>query len=86
MRIYMQTQNAPEQPLRFYQLHLQQDLLGGWLLVRELGIQGQRGQVTKEFFECREDAVQAFERRRDMQLKRGYRVVYREGSLPEACR
>ncbi|MES9937792.1 MAG: hypothetical protein ABW153_15205, partial [Sedimenticola sp.] len=29
MRIYMQTPHIPEQPLRFYHLHLQQDLLGG---------------------------------------------------------
>lgn len=83
MRIYMQTQFSPEQPLRFYQLHLQQDLLGGWLLVRESGVQGKRGQVTKEYFEQRDAAEKALERRRDMQLRRGFRVVFREGSLRE---
>ena len=84
MRIYMQTQYQPEQPLRFYQLHLQPDLLGGWTLVRESGLQGARGQVTKEYFTRREEAEQMLIRRRDMQLKRGYRVVYREGILKEA--
>lgn len=84
MRIYMQTQYQPEQPLRFYQLHLQPDLLGGWTLVRESGLQGARGKVTKEYFTRREEAEQMLIRRRDMQLKRGYRVVYREGILREA--
>lgn len=84
MRIYMQTQYQPEQPLRFYQLHLQPDLLGGWTLVRESGLQGARGKVTKEYFTRREEAEQMLIRRRDMQLQRGYRVVYREGILREA--
>jgi predicted DNA-binding WGR domain protein len=83
MRIYMQTQVSPEQPLRFYHLHLQQDLLGGWSLVRESGVQGGRGQITKEFFQEREEAERTLIRRRDMQIKRGYRVVFREGSPRE---
>lgn len=84
MRIYMQTLHAPEQPLRYYHLHLQPDLLGGWNLVRESGIQGTRGQVTKEHFDTREAAEQTLIKRRDMQLKRGYRVVFREGAPREA--
>ena len=82
MRIYMQTQPSPEQPLRFYQLQLQQDLLGGWSLVRESGIQGGRGQVTKEFFNNRDDAVLKLIHRRDSQLRRGFHTVFREG-MPE---
>ena len=81
MRIYMQTQVTPEQPLKFYQLQLQQDLLSGWSLVRETGYQGSRGKVYREYFEQREDAEQALIKRRDMQLKRGYRIVFREGEL-----
>lgn len=84
MRIYMQTLHSPEQPLRYYHLHLQPDLLGGWSLVRETGIQGTRGQVTKEHFEGREEAERTLIKRRDMQLKRGYRVVYREGTPRES--
>lgn len=83
MRIYMQTLPAPEHLLRFYHLHLQQDLLGGWSLVRESGIQGRRGQVTKEYFDNRENAENTLVKRRDAQLKRGYRIVFREGAVSE---
>ncbi len=71
MRIYMQTQATPEQPLKFYLLQLQQDLLSGWSLVRESGFQGSRGRVYREFFDHREEAEQALIKRRDLQLKRG---------------
>ena len=81
MRIYMQTQYAPEQPLRFYHLHLQPDLLGGWTLVRESGIQGTKGRVTREYFREREAAERKMMQRRDMQIHRGYRVVFREGAF-----
>ena len=84
MRIYMQTQHIPEQPLRFYHLHLQQDLLGGWSLVRESGLQGKRGQVKRVYFKTREEAETALIKYRDMQLRRGYRVVFREGIIQEA--
>ncbi len=76
----MQTQYSPEQPLRFYHLHLQPDLLGGWKLIRESGIQGRRGQVTQEYFEHWDDAERTLIRRRDAQLKRGFRVVFKEGA------
>ncbi|MEJ1298862.1 MAG: WGR domain-containing protein [Candidatus Sedimenticola sp. (ex Thyasira tokunagai)] len=83
MRIYMQTQPSPEQPLRFYQLQLQQDLLGGWSLVRESGVQGGRGQVTKEYFSDRDEAIQKLIKRRDSQLRRGFHTVFREGMPSE---
>ena len=83
MRIYMQTQATPDQPLKFYQLQLQQDLLSGWSLVRESGFQGSRGRVYREFFDQREEAEQALIKRRDMQLKKGYRIVFREGELQQ---
>ena len=84
MRIYMQTQYAPGQPLRFYHLHLQKDLLGGWILVRESGMQGKRGQVTQEYFDDLEEAQKSLMKRRDMQLRRGFKVVFREGAGGEA--
>ena len=80
MRIYMQTPYAPDQQIRFYHLHLQKDLLGGWILVRESGVQGKRGQVTQEYFSDLEEAQHTLEKRRDMQLRRGFRVVFREGA------
>ena len=79
MRIYMQTLYSAEQPLRFYHLHLQPDLLGGWTLIRESGLQGRKGQVKKEYFESRSEAERSLIDRRDVQIKRGYRVVFREG-------
>jgi len=76
----MQTPQLQDQPLRFYQLHLQPDLLDGWMLVRESGFQGSRGQVKRTHYKNREDAEQAMTRLRDMQAKRGYMVVFREGA------
>jgi predicted DNA-binding WGR domain protein len=84
MRIYMQTTHNPEQPLRYYQLQIQQDLLGGWVLVRESGVQGMRGQVKTEHFEQREEAERRLIHFRDQQSKRGYRVVFREGAQLDA--
>ncbi len=80
MRIYMQTRCTPDQPLRFYHLHLQPDLLGGWSLIRESGVQGTRGQSKKAYYKHRSEAEHALMRLRDNQLRRGYRVVFREGS------
>jgi len=80
MRIYMQTTQSQDQPLRFYQLHLQQDLLGSWVVVRESGFQGNRGQVKRSHFKGRAEAEQAMSRLRDMQAKRGYQVVFIQGS------
>ncbi|MFC1339183.1 MAG: WGR domain-containing protein [gamma proteobacterium symbiont of Phacoides pectinatus] len=85
MRIYMQTPHSPENPLRFYQLHLQQDLLGHWTLIRESGLQGSRGSVKRNVYDTREEAEQAMERLRDMQLHRGYKVMFREGSPQDEC-
>ena len=50
MRIYMQTLHSPEQPLRFYHLHLQPDLLDGWNLVRESGLQGSILELMKTLY------------------------------------
>ncbi|PLY17027.1 MAG: hypothetical protein C0631_00375 [Sedimenticola sp.] len=79
MRIYMQTPYIPPNPMRFYHLHLQKDLLGGWTLVRESGPQGGRGQLTKTHFDSWDAAEAAMIKFRDAQIKRGYRVVFREG-------
>lgn len=76
----MQTVQGQDQPLRFYQLHLQQDLLGSWVLVRESGFQGNRGQVKRSYFSDRDDAEQAMAKMRDMQTRRGYQVVFVEGT------
>ena len=79
----MQTRYDPDHPLRFFHLHLQPDLLGGWILIRESGLQGARGRASREYFEQREMAERALIRYRDQRLKQGYRVVFREGELGE---
>lgn len=79
MRIYMQTPHSTERPPRFYHLFLQEDLLGGWTLVKEWGFQGASGTVHREYFSDRDAAMQALISSRDAQLKRGYRVMFTKG-------
>jgi len=79
MRIYLQTPAGEDRPPRYYQLSLQEDLLGGWSLVKQWGYQGASGTMQREHFETHEDAVAAMMRHRDLQLKRGYRVMFFQG-------
>jgi predicted DNA-binding WGR domain protein len=76
MRIYMQIPPEGDKAPRFYHLHLQEDLLEGWSLIREWGYQGARGRVIHEQYPDRESAEAALLRVRDEQLRRGYRVVF----------
>lgn len=80
MRIYMQIQPLDNKPPRFYQLHLQEDLLGGWTLIKEAGYQGSSGKIFKEHHQIYEDAVKSMIKTRDQQIKRGYRIVFSEGA------
>jgi predicted DNA-binding WGR domain protein len=80
MRIYMQIQPLDNKPPRFYQLHLQEDLLGGWTLIKEMGYQGSSGKVIQEHHQIYEDAVNALIKTRDQQIQRGYRIVFSEGT------
>jgi predicted DNA-binding WGR domain protein len=61
MQIPPQSDKAP----RYYHLHLQEDLLEGWTLIREWG-----------YFPDRETAESALMATRDEQAKRGYQVVF----------
>ena len=79
MRIYMQTPVGTDAAPRYYHLHLQEDLLEGWTLVREWGYQGSSGRVVREHFPEREQAENALLKVRNEQLKRGYRVVFIQG-------
>ncbi|HOX72909.1 MAG TPA: WGR domain-containing protein [Dokdonella sp.] len=79
MRIYMQTRSDESGTPRFYQLSLQQDLLGGWTLFREWGQQGARSSMKREIYLDRDSALSAFEKARDSQVKRGFRVVFSQG-------
>ncbi len=76
MRIYMQIPPSDAQAPKFYHLHLQEDLLEGWTLVREWGFQGSRGRMVKDHYPDRESAEQAMLSVRDAQLKKGYQIVF----------
>ena len=76
MRIYMQIPTEGDKAPRFYHLHLQEDLLEGWTLIREWGYQGASGRVVREHFPDHESAQAALLALRDEQLRRGFRVVF----------
>jgi len=79
MRIYMQTVVDENAPMRFCQLILQQDMLGGWTLIKERGTQGGRGRLQREHHESYEQAEAAMMRARDSLVAKGYRVVFMRG-------
>ena len=60
MRIYMQTRADVAESPRFYQLSLQQDLLGGWTLFRESGQIGGRSTLKREQYLDQASALAAF--------------------------
>mgnify|MGYP001798397426 CR=1 FL=1 len=80
MRLLRQHPPAGGEARRCGQLTLQQDMRGGWLLVRESGHIGQRSTTAKseQFFDQGE-ALAAFERHRDQNVKRGFQVMFVQG-------
>lgn len=78
----MQASPEPDKPPKYYQLVLQEDLLEGWTLVREWGLQGSPGRIKRDHFPDREQAQHALLLVRDAQIKRGYQVVYMQGTDP----
>jgi predicted DNA-binding WGR domain protein len=80
MRIFLQQKPAAGEAPRYFQLMLQQDLLGGWTLVRESGQLGGKVQLKREVFLEQAQAVSAFEKARDLQIKRGFQIMFAEGA------
>ena len=76
MRIYMQIPPEGEKAPRYYHLHLQEDLLEGWTLIREWGYQGASGRIKREHFDDQTAAQAAMLKIRDQQIKRGFQVVF----------
>ncbi len=76
----MQMPASGDHPPRYYQLLLQEDLLGGWSLIRESGRQDAVGRSKREFFSSHEAAECAMIKARDIQVARGFRVVFVEGA------
>ncbi len=75
----MQTQATDGAPPRFYQLILQQDLLGGWNLLRQYGITGLAGTQRRKHFTSLPQAMDALAQARDEQLAKGYRITFTQG-------
>jgi len=80
MRVFMQTKPDNAEAPRFYQIALQQDLLGGWMLTREWGRQGGRVSLKRDVYLERDAALAAFEHVRDAQLKRGFHIMFSRGT------
>ena len=80
MRIYLQSQQADTGVIRFVHLVLQEDLMGGWTLIRESGKQGSPGTIKREHFEQQDQALDAMMKWRDKNINRGYQVAFIQGA------
>lgn len=76
----MQKTAEANSPPKFYHVMLQQDLLEGWILIKEWGNQGSSGRVKREHFDTRDAAEQVLMQTRDAQVGRGYHVVFVQGT------
>lgn len=80
MRLLLQQRPDGREPPRFVQLMLEPDLLGGWSLVRETGQIGGRSSVRREQYLDQASAVAALEHARDLQLKKGFQLMFVQGA------
>ena len=80
MRLLLQQRPEGHEAPRFVQLMLQPDLLGGWTLLRETGQIGGRSSVRREQFLDQASAVAALEQARDQQLRRGFQLMFAQGT------
>ena len=79
MRLFLQQRPVAGESPRYVQLTLQPDLFGGWELLRETGQTGGRAQLRRELFLQHDDAIHAFEKARDGQIKKGFQVMFTAG-------
>lgn len=79
MRLLLQQRPEGREAPRFVQLMLQPDLLGGWTLVRETGQIGGKSTVRREQYLDQDAAVSALETARDLQIRRGFQLMFAEG-------
>jgi predicted DNA-binding WGR domain protein len=80
MRLLLQQKPLAGEAPKYVQLMLQQDLLGGWALLRESGLIGGKTQFKREQYLDRDAALAAFERARDAQLRKGFQVMFAQGA------
>ena len=79
MRVLMQQPPHGQEQPRFVSISLQQDLLGGWTLLRESGLIGGKSQLKREQFLDTDPAIEAFEKTRAAHVKKGFQVVFVQG-------
>jgi predicted DNA-binding WGR domain protein len=80
MRLLLQQKPLAGEAPKYVQLVLQQDLLGGWSLLRETGQTGGKAQLKREQFLDQDAALAAFEKARDAQIRRGFLVMFAQGA------
>ena len=80
MRLLLQQRPTAGEIPKYVQLILQQDLLGGWSLLRETGQIGGKASLKREQFLDQDAALLAFEKARDAQIKRGFQVMFAQGA------
>lgn len=76
----MQLKPGAKEAPKYVHLILQQDLLGGWTLIREWGQQGGRASLKRDVYLERDAAEAALLALRDLQLKRGFQVMFVQGT------
>ena len=79
MRLLLQQRPVAGEAAKYVQLTLQQDLLGGWTLLRESGQIGGKSQLRREQFLEHGAALTAFEAARDAQVRKGFQVMFAQG-------
>lgn len=79
MRVLMQQPPQGLESPRYVSISLQQDLLGGWLLLRESGLIGGKSQLKRELFLDTVFAYEAFEKARATHIKKGFQVMFIQG-------
>ena len=80
MRLLLQQRPVAGEAAKYVQLSLQQDLLGGWTLLRESGQIGGKSQLRREQYLERDAALTAFEAARDAQVRKGFQVMFAQGA------
>jgi predicted DNA-binding WGR domain protein len=80
MRLLLQQKPLAGESPKYVQLILQQDLLGGWTLLRESGQIGGKVQLKREQYLDQDAAIAAFEKARDTQVHRGFQVMFAQGA------
>ena len=80
MRVLMQQPPQGQESPRYVSISLQQDLLGGWTLLRESGLIGGKSQLKRVQYLETESAIEAFEKARAAHTKKGFQVVFVQGA------